>query len=66
MKKILAIIILSIFFISILGSALPEVNLIVLRMSSDQKYAITQLPSPPQIQMNKNLAKNQLEKLYSK
>ena len=38
MKKILAIIILSIFFISILGSALPEVNLIVLRMSSDQKY----------------------------
>jgi hypothetical protein len=58
MKKCLSIIILAVFIISIMGSVSPEVKSYVKNWSGEQKYASTLLPSPPEIQTNKNLAKN--------
>jgi len=58
MKKSLAIIILSVFVISIMGSVLPEVKTTVMNWTGGQKYASTQLPAPPEIQLNQKLAKN--------
>jgi len=57
MKKCLAIIILTVFVISIMGSVSPEVSSYVKNWTGDQKYASTLLPSPPEIQTNTNLAK---------
>ncbi len=56
MKKYLAIIILSVFVISIMGSVSPEINSYVKNLTGDQKYASTKLPSPPAILTNQNLA----------
>jgi hypothetical protein len=56
MKKSLAIIILSIFVLSIMGSVLPEVKVTVLKWTGGQKYASTQLPAPPEMQLNQKLA----------
>ena len=58
MKKILSIIILSVFVISIMGSVLPEVKVTVMNWTGGQKYVSTQLPAPPAMQMNQKLAKN--------
>jgi hypothetical protein len=58
MKKSLAIIILSVFVFSIMGSVLPGVKTTVMNLTGGQKYASTQLPAPPEFQMNQKLAKN--------
>ena len=57
-KKSLAIIILSVFVISIMGSVIPEVKTTVMNFTGGQKYASTHLPAPPEVQMNQKLAKN--------
>jgi hypothetical protein len=56
MKKFFAIIILTVFAISIMGSVSPEINSYVKSWTGEQKYASTILPSPPEIQTNNNLA----------
>lgn len=56
MKKILGIIILSAFIISIMGSVSPGLKTYVIKYTGDQKYASTQLPLPPTIENNQNLA----------
>jgi hypothetical protein len=56
MKKCLSIIILSFFVLSMIGSVTPEVKSYVKVWTGDQKYASTQLPSPPSIQASQNLA----------
>ena len=57
MKKCLSIIILSVFVISILGSVSPDIKSTVMNWTGSQKYASTLLPSPPEFQVNQNLAK---------
>ena len=57
MKKCLSIIILSVFVLSMLGSVSPEIKTYVKSWTGEQKYASTLLPSPPQIDTNKSLAK---------
>jgi len=56
MKKSLAIVILSVFVLSIMGSVLPEVKVTVMKWTGGQKYASTLLPAPPEMQMNQKLA----------
>ena len=56
MKKFFAIIILTVFVISIMASVSPEVSSYVKNWTGDQKYASTLLPSPPEIQTERNLA----------
>ena len=56
MKKYLALIILTVFVISIMGSVSPEIKSAVINWTGGQKYASTLLPSPPEFQTNKNLA----------
>jgi len=56
MKKTLAIIILSVFVISLMGSVSPSIQSHVKNWTGGQKYASTLLPSPPAIQPNQNLA----------
>ena len=57
MKRYLAIIILSVFVISIMGSVSPEIKSTVMNWTGGQKYASTLLPAPPDFQVYKNLAK---------
>ena len=57
MKKSLAIIILSVFVISLMGSVLPEVQSIVVNWDDGQKYASSNLPTPPVNKPIDNLAK---------
>ena len=56
MKKILGIIILGVFILSILGSVSPKFESYVLKLAGDQKYAYSQIPLPPTIENNQNLA----------
>ena len=56
MKKYLAIIIISVFVLSIMGSVSPEIKSTVMNLTGGQKYASTLMPSPPEFQTNKNLA----------
>ena len=56
MKRVLGIIILSVFVISLVGSVSPGFKAQVIKLTGDQKYASSQLPLPPTMEMNKNLA----------
>ncbi len=56
MKKILGIIIVSAFILSLLGSALPGMKEKVISITGSQAYASTSLPLPPSIGLAKNLA----------
>jgi hypothetical protein len=57
MKKYLAIIILTVFVLSIIGSVSPEIKSYVTKLTGNQKYASTLLPNPPAIKTIDNLAK---------
>jgi hypothetical protein len=57
MKKFLALIILTVFVLSILGSVSPEIKTFVTKLAGDHKYASTILPNPPDIKTIDNLAK---------
>ena len=56
MKKILGLIILTAFIISIMGSVSPGLKTIVTKYTGDHKYASTQLPLPPTLENKINLA----------
>ena len=56
MKKYLSIILLSLFVLSIMGSVSPTIKSQIIDLAGGQKYASTQLPVPPVMYSNKNLA----------
>ena len=65
MKKILGIIILSVFVISLVATASPVFKAEVQNLKNSPKYASSHLPVPPAIDLNQNLAgtdKNNSEK----
>jgi hypothetical protein len=56
MKKYFAIVILTIFVLSVMGSVSPEIKSYVKNWTGDQKYASTSLPAPPEMPVDGNLA----------
>ena len=56
MKRVLGILILSVFVISLIGSVSPDFKAQVIKLTGDHKYASTLLPAPAPLEMNKNLA----------
>jgi hypothetical protein len=56
MKKILGIIILSVFVISIMATASPVFKTEVQNLKNSPKYASSHLPVPQAIELNQNLA----------
>ena len=56
MKKLLSIIILSVFVISIMATASPVFKAEVQNLKNSPKYASSHLPIPPAIDLNQNLA----------
>jgi hypothetical protein len=57
MKKYCAIVILTIFVLSLMGSVSPGISSYVKNLTGDKKYASTILPAPPETNSDKNLAK---------
>ena len=56
MKKILGLIVIFTFILSILGSASPQINSKVKTLTGNKIYASTSLPLPLPIGLEKNLA----------
>jgi hypothetical protein len=56
MKKILGIIFVGLFILSIVGSVSPTIKSEIIHIAGGKKYASTQLPTPNAIESNKNLA----------
>ena len=56
MKKVLSIIFLSLFILSIMASVSPKIQAQFADFAGESKFASTHIPVPPTIESNKNLA----------
>jgi hypothetical protein len=58
MKKFFAIIILTIFVLSTMGSVSPQISSYIKSWTGDQIYSSNSLPAPPEMKTDSNLANN--------